>query len=345
MKLELRLENDEFIPLKESEYDEDMPTPTEVSDEIDDLLVIYNNLRSIKNNIKKFGITKEFLHLVNQHNSLSTILNISLPYYESDDLSEDINIENIPDVNVVVEGLNEQIKNIGNKIKEKFDKLSNSFKQTWSKFLQIFQTLEGEMTKVKNAAANSKKQYTNEELKQIKLSALPKDDLDEHWANISHALRSSQHLSIKIGSRAGEPVYDFTVPRKDMNLGLKFLGKSIENNEKGLYVVKKIGEGRDYVIKENSNAYELGYNKKFFIDFCGNTNFVKLIQVYIKDTQAILEKGREKAVSYLHKEKDAGDINLLNNNFKIVFEAYNDLIQEMIFYIRNVIALAKHFNF
>lgn len=101
-----------------------------LSNNLQDLKEIYNNLKFIKMHIKKFGITREFLHLVNTNNSLGSAIGLMLPYYESDGEIGEIEDNNLLNVSLVVEGLNDQI----NHIKRKIAEVTTSFKNKIERF-------------------------------------------------------------------------------------------------------------------------------------------------------------------------------------------------------------------
>ena len=74
---------------------------------------VLDNLVSIKNHVKKFGITKEFLHIVNNNNHLGSSIGLILPYYESEEENIDqIDENDIPEVEIVMEGIIEKIANV-----------------------------------------------------------------------------------------------------------------------------------------------------------------------------------------------------------------------------------------
>ncbi len=60
---------------------------------------VIRNLKTIQSNIKKFGATKELIHLINQDNNFSSNTGITLPYYESDDV--EIEVPDTAEVEVI----------------------------------------------------------------------------------------------------------------------------------------------------------------------------------------------------------------------------------------------------
>ena len=62
----------------------------ENNEDIYKALEVINNLSFVKSHIKKFGITKEFLHLVNTNNNLGSAIGLMLPHYEDDSEVSDI---------------------------------------------------------------------------------------------------------------------------------------------------------------------------------------------------------------------------------------------------------------
>ena len=102
-----------------------------LSNNLQDLKEIYNNLKFIKMHIKKFGITREFLHLVNTNNSLGSAIGLMLPYYESEEENLDqVDEVDIPDVEVVVETIGEAV----GKAKDAF---VNALKWIWNKLIEF----------------------------------------------------------------------------------------------------------------------------------------------------------------------------------------------------------------
>lgn len=310
--------------------------------DIDSTLEAIYNLEKVQSHIKRFSINKPFLHLVNSDNQLSNILSITLPYYENDN----VDIEIDPEINtdMISEDLSEKIKGLKNSLSEKFLSLGGVFKKLWLNFLELFRDIDKEMKDLKNAASSSKNKYSSDELKQISLNGIPEKDLHTQWSTLFGALLSAQDMYIKIGRRSGEQVYDFAVPRKDINVGLALIGKEIARDEKGRYEQKKISEGR--IFKPiDSNAKDLGYSKDFFIKFCGSYEFFTKIQKMIKEMEAIIKDGRDVAIDILIDMRAYEDIRLLRNNINVVFRSYTDLIKEVIFYSKYVLSLGKKFNF
>ena len=85
------------------------------------------NLTNVRNHIKKFGITKEFLHLVNTNNSLGSAIGLMLPHYEDDSEVSDVEEVDIPEAEIVIEGLGEAVS----KAKDKLLELLKWFREKW----------------------------------------------------------------------------------------------------------------------------------------------------------------------------------------------------------------------
>lgn len=123
MQLQFSLEDDNDVDIK---IDEDSvnieinAAKTDVEDAEDKLELItsaIDNLVTVKNHILKFGITPQFLHLVNTNNSLGSAIGLALPYYEDDNADLDqVDKDELPDTEVVLESMEETL----GKAKEKF---------------------------------------------------------------------------------------------------------------------------------------------------------------------------------------------------------------------------------
>lgn len=98
---------------------------------------IIRNLKTIQSNIKRFGATKELIHLINQDNNFSLNTGICLPYYESDEV--EIEVPDTAEVEVIVEGISDRIHSIKEKLKESLLSMKNSV----ANFFKAYFTMVG----------------------------------------------------------------------------------------------------------------------------------------------------------------------------------------------------------
>ncbi len=126
LKLSMCLEEDGFLDLDDmpsndptEELIETVEDTEEISEAINDNLKVIRNIAFLRNHVQRFGITKEFLHLVNSNGELSQAFNIMLPSCEEENIDQ-INEDELPEADVFVEAMAEAIDKVKERIQTFF---------------------------------------------------------------------------------------------------------------------------------------------------------------------------------------------------------------------------------
>ena len=92
---------------------------------IDYLRGVHKNFLTMHRHIQMFGITREFLHLVNSNNNFGSAIGLTLPYYEEDgelgkenDKVTEIEVPEEAEIEMAMEGIVEGLKKVYNKLKD-----------------------------------------------------------------------------------------------------------------------------------------------------------------------------------------------------------------------------------
>lgn len=142
---------------------------------IDSQKEIINNLKTIQANIKRFGATKELIHLINHGNNFSLNTGIVLPYYESDDV--EIEVPDTAEVEVIIEGIGDRINSIKEKLKESLFSLKNSavnFFKAYFTMVGIGQRKLDKLQKEKFSSNINEEAFENSKVKAYTLSDFKK---------------------------------------------------------------------------------------------------------------------------------------------------------------------------
>lgn len=177
---------------------------------------VIDNLTSLRAHVKKFGVTKQMLHLVNANNQLGNAIDIALPYYESDDEADDINEDDIPAEEVVMEGF-------GSAMKKAKDAVVKFFKWIWEK-LKAFGTAIADFfrnykKKIAGAKDKLKKGVDTDKIKEKKAKVMSFKDMEDRLKALNSAINA-----VKMW-QAGDDMDSET-----LNAALKYAGKKIEGS-------------------------------------------------------------------------------------------------------------------
>lgn len=199
-------------------------------------LEIIDNFKSIRKHINMFGITKEFLHLVNSDNQLSNALNITLPYYEDD--NDEIDLDNLPGVD------EELIPSMEGLIGDAKDNIVKFFKWLKEKIVNFFKWLWDKITFKKKAVEDSK--IDVEKIKK-EVDAEIKTILDKYETSEKKLTPEEQ---AKINKECDEIVkkVEEAIKNKKAPIGLRFF-----NKETAYKFLKAFEEGFDSLSKLKIN--------------------------------------------------------------------------------------------
>lgn len=219
MKLTLSLESDEVIDVPEEAIIEEIDPGKEVVEgfkKLDSFFEIIANLKHVQNNIKRFGVTKELIHLINKDRNFSDSTGITLPYYESDDEADDINEDDIPAEEVVMEGF-------GDAMKKAKDAVVKFFKWIWEK-LKAFGTAIADFfrnykKKITGAKEKLKKGVDTDKIKEKKAKVMSFKEMEDRLKALNSAVNA-----VKMW-QAGDDMDADT-----LNAALKYSGKKIEGS-------------------------------------------------------------------------------------------------------------------
>lgn len=360
LNLKVSLEDDseidyvEEVSPVEEEIEELSGTIEETSEQMDAFTEVITNLSNLRNHIKKFGVTKEFLHLVNGNNNLGKALGLQLPYYEDDEIAvpdgeiPEITEEMLPAEEVIMESFEENIKKMINWVIEKFKALINFSKELFNKFLLMFKNLDEAVANLAGKARATKKDYGDEVLKNIKLKGIALSDFQKQWNLLMSPLQHHQEdFKITLAEKEGDPLFFLAFNHDDLNEGLSLIGKQIEVSDQGNYSLKNITPTS--VKATDSNAYDLGYDRNVFINFRLGHEIYTAAKNALPKTIKSVEKGRDSAIIALKKHPERktaqGDINRLKGCVKVAIDSYNLILKESIKYIKFILALGIKFNF
>lgn len=109
MKFKLTCEDDAMVNPEDAGTETDAVEEQEATEAVEEasedveevaemgfnIVDVIENLTSLQAHVKKFGVTKQMLHLVNANNQLGDAIGLALPYYEDDDQVDDISEDDI----------------------------------------------------------------------------------------------------------------------------------------------------------------------------------------------------------------------------------------------------------
>lgn len=191
----------------------------EASEEVENVLArldralgIIDNLSMMRDHVKKFGITRPMLHLMNKNNKLGAAIGMTLPSYESDDEPEDVDPADV-EVEIVVESIGEKLKSAKNWVVEFFKKIYAAIKEFFTKYFGMVVRLEKRLKKIKSEIIG--KNVDREAFGKIKMSVYSATDFGS--------------MSDAVAAIVAKPNGAIDASTLDTNLGK--LGYKVEKSE------------------------------------------------------------------------------------------------------------------
>ena len=191
------------------------------------LVDIYQNLTFIKKHVQMFGVTKQMLHLVNANGQLSSAIGLTLPHYESDDEAEDITMDDVPEAEVVVEGLGEAVTKAMDAIKKFFKTMWEKIKVFFKNIFVLSSRLKKNITALKSRLSGK---VDEEKFKDMKATAISFKDFEEALTVIDVAI-----TAIDAGSKNISEEGKLNI--NNINPALALCGKRIAQDQ-GKYEMK-----------------------------------------------------------------------------------------------------------
>lgn len=192
------------------------------------IVAVIDNLTFLKGHVEKFGVSKQFLHLCNGNGQLNAALGISLPHYESDDIAEDVSLDDIPETDVIVEDFKEKIGNA-------YEAVKKFFKMIWDKIKGWFSAIFGRASKLKKNVQAANKRVTSNQFDVEKFEAaeanfITKESYDAKVAGLEAGATALVKANITSGG--------ITINIAEVNKGLGFCGKKMVEKD-GSYAIEK----------------------------------------------------------------------------------------------------------
>ena len=184
---------------------------------IEEVSKTIENLFLVRDNIKRFGITKELLHLVDDNKQLSNSLKINL---EDEFSSGDTAISSVTGgIKAAIEWLKNLFLALGKGIKNFFKFLFNTTEELKATFQKSIDYL--------NANKGMDNSYL---LKKVKVTEYKLDTLITIGEDINEAINTLLNIKIDNDSK-NSPLFIKDNSTKDkVNNGLKYLGQEIKEN-------------------------------------------------------------------------------------------------------------------
>lgn len=351
MQLQFSLEDDNDVDIK-IDADSINIEINNIEDEIgvidahlNNLFEVSANLRTVRNHIKKFGITKEFLHLVNENNKLGSAIGLVLPYYENDNANLDqIDQDELPDVDIVVEAIDEKNKSFFTTIKSTFKKMTESFSNLYNKLKDSFASLESQVKTELAILKNKKELLTEDQLKLINVKFITVSQFREIWASLVAGLNTCFHINIAIDVKIDgkRKAYDLAIPRKAINQTLAYFGKELINEGPRIIysdITSKITfEEKDLLTLHWNEEEVIKFLEKGFPTKAGMEKLLKNINAFLSEQIKKLEE------FYLDHHIDYASEEDYHNavfTLKTIMRAYTDMFKETISYIKHIISISR----
>lgn len=187
---------------------ESVESTEEASDDIEEtgetitqLFLVKTNLEVMHRHIQMFGITREFLHLVNKNNNFGSAINMHLGYYKEEDgelgKPEKAN-DNITEVDIPEEAEIEMaLEGIGNAVKNLYGKIKSGVATFTTKVERFFKVCIGSVNIFKNKLAAIEKDIFGGTIDEGKFSASKAKSYTVHdFKNAINTLTKELKVSI-----------------------------------------------------------------------------------------------------------------------------------------------------
>lgn len=191
-------------------------TDIDIPDKIQDVTQVIDNLLAIKSHIKKFGITPQFLHLVDDNKQLSNSLKIDLEDFNDGETATAAIVGNIKKA---IEWLKNLFKNLGKHIVDFFKFLFNETEELKANFQRSLKYLE-----------DNKKMDTSHLLDKLKIEQYPLDKLISIGEDLASAIEKLNEL--KMDSSAPYFIDENDTSSLDiLNNGMRYFNTKLEDGK------------------------------------------------------------------------------------------------------------------
>lgn len=191
-------------------------TDTDIPDKIQDVTQVIDNLLTIRAHINKFGITPQFLHLVDDNKQLSNSLKIDLEDFNDRETATAAIVGNIKKAII---WLKELFKNLGKHIVDFFKFLFNETEELKANFQRSLKYLE-----------DNKKMDTSHLLDKLKVEQYPLDKLIGIGEDLASAIEKLNEL--KLDSSAPYFIDENDTSSLDiLNNGMRYFNTKLEDGK------------------------------------------------------------------------------------------------------------------